>query len=866
LAFSISDTGTVNAQIKGDTLMVFADTMSITESYIEEFTITADDGFTPTTALFKVQVNPSPFVKDGAVQSYTLTADTVTGNTADIAGNPKKIALTDIFGGGSDSLFYQIIDTTSDRSYGPFFKDDSSSLSSTDSFIPDVSTGTNATTNYAQALDDTLRIQASSDTVFTEANAIAIRVTDGQVFEDDTVYVNFTSVQAQTLGDAATDTVDNFDLTINGSDTTFSLAKWEGGFGGTENLEISVFKTGGDSGAVVLDTLANANDEFTFSPSDDSTGTVTFTYRSTDQNGVTNDNTFSVTTLDSVLFDSTLADFQTDAANGDTVIFNLDTLVTDGDGNYEFTTAFTKKDVALASVSEDTLTITPRDSGVTDLILTATDGNGGFAHDTVQITVTGTTFIPAFDSALSDIDQDTVLLEGEEFEFTYSATSTDSADMIYKFAGVTPSGAALDSTTGLLTWTPTSFGEYSIRVTAFNANNREYNFTDEAQVDVINAPTFTAELGDTTVATGDTLAFTFAADPYEGGSIASFELDSTYDDSASISSNGAFQFIPGVTYNGDYDFTVTVTDDKGASATSSFTVNVTQTQPWGDVTGNGVMNATDATNVLRHVVGLDTLSGADSVLANVSGAGGISSLDASLILRKVADSTYDFPVEREGNLKAVPATGEFTLANMSGSGEDELALNLNVDQTSGVKALTVTINYDAGLNELTAIESALPEGWMFFYNDVQEEGVIKISAAGTSELTNRDELITLRFNTMNVEMPSSVNADVTMNEESTSPLADVLLQAIPSEFALNQNYPNPFNPTTNIKFALPQSSVVKLEVFNVLGQRVATLVNGELNAGYHTVMFDASNLASGVYVYRINTAEHMQVKRMMLIK
>lgn len=170
------------------------------------------------------------------------------------------------------------------------------------------------------------------------------------------------------------------------------------------------------------------------------------------------------------------------------------------------------------------------------------------------------------------------------------------------------------------------------------------------------------------------------------------------------------------------------------------------------------------------------------------------------------------------------------------------------------------------LNELTAIESALPEGWMFFYNDVQEEGVIKISAAGVTELTNRDNLITLRFNTMNVEMPSSVNADVTMNEESASPLADVLLQAIPSEFTLNQNYPNPFNPTTNIKFALPQSSVVKLEVFNVLGQRVATLVNGEMNAGYHTVMFDASNLASGVYVYRINTGEHMQVKRMMLIK
>ena len=89
---------------------------------------------------------------------------------------------------------------------------------------------------------------------------------------------------------------------------------------------------------------------------------------------------------------------------------------------------------------------------------------------------------------------------------------------------------------------------------------------------------------------------------------------------------------------------------------------------------------------------------------------------------------------------------------------------------------------------------------------------------------------------------------------------------LPLTMVLDQNYPNPFNPTTQIRYGLPEAGQVELVVYNLMGQRVATLVSEPQQAGFHTVSFDASRLASGVYIYRLRAGSHTELRKMTLIK
>lgn len=112
-----------------------------------------------------------------------------------------------------------------------------------------------------------------------------------------------------------------------------------------------------------------------------------------------------------------------------------------------------------------------------------------------------------------------------------------------------------------------------------------------------------------------------------------------------------------------------------------------------------------------------------------------------------------------------------------------------------------------------------------------------------------------------VEIVDSVRVGIHLGEEGLP---------LPKTFSLSQNYPNPFNSTTLIRYAIPgvsgQPSVVSLEIFNISGQKVATLVDEKQTLGYKTAAWDAEDLASGIYFYRLKSGEFTAIKKMVLLK
>jgi len=105
-----------------------------------------------------------------------------------------------------------------------------------------------------------------------------------------------------------------------------------------------------------------------------------------------------------------------------------------------------------------------------------------------------------------------------------------------------------------------------------------------------------------------------------------------------------------------------------------------------------------------------------------------------------------------------------------------------------------------------------------------------------------------------------------MKEKDFVSNVEPINQVTPSNFSLDQNYPNPFNPSTTINFSLPVEAFVTLDIYNAIGQKVASLVNETKSAGNYTVDFNASTLTSGIYFYKISAGSFTETKKMILMK
>ena len=173
---------------------------------------------------------------------------------------------------------------------------------------------------------------------------------------------------------------------------------------------------------------------------------------------------------------------------------------------------------------------------------------------------------------------------------------------------------------------------------------------------------------------------------------------------------------------------------------------------------------------------------------------------------------------------------------------------------NGTGALSIEISNDAGLSW-----SILPQGQPSFSgaNYVNYNYSLK---------NYRQNNVVLRIGAYSPYGDTYLLDDIEIADSTGYTGIEDLAGMTPDNFELSQNYPNPFNPSTTIRYALPFESKVAITIYNLLGQEVATLVNEEKPSGSYEINFDANNLSSGVYIYKIHTGSFIKTKKMVLLR
>lgn len=354
---------------------------------------------------------------------------------------------------------------------------------------------------------------------------------------------------------------------------------------------------------------------------------------------------------------------------------------------------------------------------------------------------------------------------------------------------------------------------------------------------------------------------------------------------------------------------------------------------WKDSDYNDAISAFDASLILRYIVNQLALNCCQKIAADVSGDCCVSAYDASLIMKhligdaaaypyfpkKAAEGTnwifFDegqrphngcpadddclCPVEEICHLPLARSwTGQdfkaIILGDVSGNWglgqnrknaplttsiafqasditNDKLSLLISV-KGDAVYASEFAISYPSCLEFVDARPAAGNDDWHVLSSD--RNGLIKVVAAGVTATSGAVvELIFTRIESLSDIGEIALN-DPVLDEVRLSgsvPLMGLSNQMIPGTFYLGDNYPNPFNPTTTISFGLPITSEIQIDIFNVLGQRIRTLISSRYDIGHHTVTWNGTDdshspVASGIYFYRLQAGDLTMNKKMVLMK
>lgn len=356
---------------------------------------------------------------------------------------------------------------------------------------------------------------------------------------------------------------------------------------------------------------------------------------------------------------------------------------------------------------------------------------------------------------------------------------------------------------------------------------------------------------------------------------------------ASQSPNGKALLVTGNEVSG----TVTIFEANGFAASATLDMNFNGTfffpQTAISLTPSNVIKGTNTTTVVRYT---DAPQSATGIIGNVSqyrwfiqvGNPELTSLNLSIDLSEIPVSGISNPSAvtlyvrstiGAGTFSALPTTllGNTLTASLPVASIEGSDLTFELAFGSTTEALPIELTSFVGTAKNNTVELVWKTASELNNDRFEIErsndnltftkiGFVRGSGTTTESKTYRfvDEGVSgnLYYRLKQVDFDGAF---------AYSPVVEVRV-APPAEFALEQNYPNPFNPTTAIRYQLPATSDVKLEVYDVLGKKVATLVNGRQAAGIYNYTLNASTLSSGVYFYRLQAGNFVQTKKMMLVK
>ena len=540
------------------------------------------------------------------------------------------------------------------------------------------------------------------------------------------------------------------------------------------------------------------------------------------------------------------------------------------------------------------------DNSYTVFVLSTNNGVGAYSTlgGVIQDPVFNTNRAPVFVSFIDQADA----FAGQEFSFTFEATDADDDELTYSLL-FAPMGAEFDETTGVFTWTPAADteGDFVVAVSVTDGNL----LTPVTSVGIISV-TIPITLYDVKFEVYMELADGFNPETqmvYIAGDLPGVTSWETPGSNPALALTRA---------NANSPYSITLALPEGNIAYKFFANNAGQAT-WDNGEWGGDPNRTavvTADTTIKHLYGVrpgDTIDISDARTLPVG---------APVWVRGIS-TTPDFGPSNRAEFFMQDATAgiKVTWFGFGGFDSDVFAAGQDVEIHGTLRVFGNQLEIGPWANIIHSSGNDLPEPVVI--NNLEQWAVdsplqgmrvrvddmilpdsqtwptdaftssgISRNITGITGSVFQDQQIVVRLARFNnfwngsprpqgafnmIGALGRFNADPQLfpffeSDITRATSIDDVVVDIPMEYTLFNNFPNPFNPTTNIRFALPESGQVMVEVYNVMGQRVATLVNAEMAAGTHTVTFNAANLASGTYIVRMQSGNFNAIQKMMLVK